>query len=148
MSTETHVLCACSRAILRAVALTKLEDVDGADTSQHVKQVSIDNCNIGIFLNILAWFLVLFIPLLSHFSHEQVPLIQTRSIHQTLGAHTSWISRTSTVVCARCSASRHTHWQVPASACPEPRSARISKEGHDPCQQRYARRRQVQRTHW
>ena len=37
----------CSRAILRAVALTKLEDVDESESSQVVKQVSIDNCNIG-----------------------------------------------------------------------------------------------------
>jgi hypothetical protein len=36
-----------SRAILRAVALTKLEDADDASSVQNVKSVSIDNCNIG-----------------------------------------------------------------------------------------------------
>jgi hypothetical protein len=42
----------CSRAILRAVALTKLEDADESDSSQIVKQVSIDNCNIGLLPNV------------------------------------------------------------------------------------------------
>ncbi len=79
----------CSRAILRAVALTKLEDVADDGSNQNVKQVSIDNCNVGAKNSALI--------LRCHRSRafDQGLSIQTRSTRQTPVATMSWTSATS-----------------------------------------------------
>ena len=82
---------ACSRAILRAVALTKLEDVDESESSQIVKQVSIDNCNIGSCRCVFMYVGLLNTHTPPPFSAtDQDPLIQTRLTRRTLAAITNW----------------------------------------------------------